>query len=143
VIARALLHQPRLLFLDEPTRGLDPAVALELRQLIAGLAAQGVTVFLTTHYMEEADQLCNRVAFMHDGKIAALDTPERLKIAYGKRCAKVLMVDGSRQEILLDEPGGTQALAELVSGGQVQTIHSGEATLEEVFLQLTGRRLLQ
>ncbi len=143
VIARALLHQPKLLFLDEPTRGLDPAVALELRHLIGGLAEQGVTVFLTTHYMEEADQLCKRVAFLNQGKIVALDTPERLKIAYGQHCAKVLMVDGSRREILLDGPAGNQALAELVAGGQVQTIHSGEATLEEVFLQLTGRRLVQ
>lgn len=143
LIARSLINRPAVLFLDEPTRGLDPASAREIRQLIAKQSEQGTTVFLTTHYMEEADQLCDRVAFMNQGKIVALDTPERLKIAYGRPCAKVLMRDGSRTEILLDQPGGNQALAELIAGGQVQTIHSGEASLEEVFLQLTGRRLVQ
>ncbi len=142
LIARALLHDPRLLFLDEPTRGLDPSVALELRGIISGLAKQGVTVFLTTHYMEEADQLCDRVAFINQGKIAALDTPERLKVSYGEHSAKVSLKDGTHKEILLDEPGAAGELAALVKSGQVETIHSGEATLEEVFIQLTGRRLL-
>ncbi|HDQ74037.1 MAG TPA: ABC transporter ATP-binding protein [Chloroflexi bacterium] len=83
LIARALLHRPRVLFLDEPTRGLDPNVARDLRVFIADLAGQGVTVFLTTHYMEEADRLSRRVAIVHRGRIVALDTPARLKAAYG------------------------------------------------------------
>ncbi len=82
LIARALLHAPKILFLDEPTRGLDPHVARELRALIAGLKAQGVTVFLTTHYMEEADRLCDRVAIINRGRVIALDTPECLKITH-------------------------------------------------------------
>ncbi len=102
LIARAILHQPRVLFLDEPTRGLDPNVARDIRALIAGLAKQGVTVFLTTHYMEEADRLCDRVAILDEGRIVALDTPARLKVQYGT------------------EPA---------------------ATLEDVFIQLTGRSL--
>lgn len=82
LIARALLPAPRLLFLDEPTRGLDPNIARELRQDIARLAEAGMTVFLTTHYMEEADRLCQRVAILDRGRIVALDTPQRLKAAY-------------------------------------------------------------
>jgi ABC-2 type transport system ATP-binding protein len=83
MIARALLHRPKVLFLDEPTRGLDPNVARELRAFIAGLAKGGVTVFLTTHYMEEADQLCERVAILDQGRIVALDTPHNLKTGQG------------------------------------------------------------
>ena len=82
LIARALLHSPQVLFLDEPTRGLDPHIAREIRSIIAALAKQGVTIFLTTHYIEEADQLSQRVAFIDHGKIVALDAPEQLKAAY-------------------------------------------------------------
>jgi ABC-2 type transport system ATP-binding protein len=102
LIARALLHQPRVLFLDEPTRGLDPHVARDIRTFVAELAAQGTTVFLTTHTMEEADQLSNRIALIDVGKIVALDTPSALKAACGE---------------------GT--------------------TLEDVFVQLTGRGFRQ
>lgn len=83
LIARALLHQPSVLFLDEPTRGLDPHAARDIRAIVSGLAEHGVTVFLTTHYMEEADQLCQRVAILDCGEIVALDTPDRLKSAHG------------------------------------------------------------
>lgn len=84
LIARALLHEPKVLFLDEPTKGLDPNVARELRTIVRDLANQGMTVFLTTHYMEEVDQLSGRVAIIDHGKIVALDTPERLKAEYGE-----------------------------------------------------------
>lgn len=84
LIARALLHQPEVLFLDEPTKGLDPNVARELRAIVKELANQGMTIFLTTHYMEEADQLSDRVAIIDHGKIVALDTPERLKAEHGE-----------------------------------------------------------
>jgi ABC-2 type transport system ATP-binding protein len=84
LIARALLHEPEVLFLDEPTRGLDPNVAREIRAIVAELARQGVTVFLTTHYMEEADQLSDRVAIVDQGRIVALDTPKRLKALHGE-----------------------------------------------------------
>ena len=84
LIARALLHEPEVLFLDEPTRGLDPHIARDIRGIVANLAKGGMTVFLTTHYMEEADQLSQRVAFLDQGRIVALDTPARLKAEYGK-----------------------------------------------------------
>ncbi len=83
LIARALLHQPKVLFLDEPTRGLDPNVARDIRAFVADLARQGVTVFLTTHYMEEADRLSQRVAIIDHGRIVALGAPAQLKAEHG------------------------------------------------------------
>ena len=83
LIARALLHEPEILFMDEPTRGLDPVIALQIRQLISQLAQDGRTIFLTTHYMEEADRLCDRVAIINHGKIIALNTPQQLKEEFG------------------------------------------------------------
>jgi ABC-2 type transport system ATP-binding protein len=83
LIARALLHEPKVLFLDEPTRGLDPGVARDIRAIVAELAKTGVTVFLTTHYMEEADRLCNRVGIIDQGRIVALDKPQALKQEHG------------------------------------------------------------
>lgn len=82
LIARAILHRPKVLFLDEPTRGLDPSMARGIRSLVKYLTQTGMTVFLTTHYMEEADQLCDRVAILDQGRIVALDTPEQLKADY-------------------------------------------------------------
>jgi ABC-2 type transport system ATP-binding protein len=143
LIGRALLHSPRVLFLDEPTRGLDPSVAREIRHLVADLGRQGVTVFLTTHYMEEADQLCQRVAFLNAGRIVALDTPARLKVSYGQRNVRVTLDDGQGLTLALGDPTDAQKLAEWAATGRVLTLHSGEATLEEVFIQLTGRRLVQ
>ena len=84
VIGRALLHKPKVLFLDEPTRGLDPNVARDIRALVKQLAEDGMTVFLTTHYMEEADSLSNQVAIIHRGKIVALGTPAQLKAEHTK-----------------------------------------------------------
>ena len=83
LVARALLPGPKVLFLDEPTRGLDPGMAREIRAIIAGLASGGTTIFLTTHYMEEADRLCARVAILDHGRIAALDAPGHLKEQHG------------------------------------------------------------
>jgi ABC-2 type transport system ATP-binding protein len=83
LIARALLPEPKVLFLDEPTRGLDPHMARGIRQIIASLAEKGTTIFLTTHYMEEADKLCQRVAILDHGRIMALDTPTCLKAIHG------------------------------------------------------------
>ena len=92
LIARALLHEPRVLFLDEPTRGLDPNVARDIRAIITALAREGVTVFLTTHYMEEADQLSDRVAILDQGRIVAMDSPEQLKSEYAETTLEDIFV---------------------------------------------------
>lgn len=102
LIARALLHRPRVLFLDEPTKGLDPGVAREIRDLVQDLRRQGVTIFLTTHYMEEADRLCDRVAILHQGRIVTLDTPHNLKQTIDRENATL-------EDIFLSRTG--QALA--------------------------------
>ena len=141
LIARALLHRPQIIFLDEPTRGLDPVVGREIRRLILDLSQQGVTIFLTTHYMEEADQLCSRVAFLSEGRIVALNTPANLKVAHGKNAIKVTLANGETLSIALDEGDAGEQLEKLVNAGQVRTLHSAEATLEEVFLQIAGREL--
>jgi len=83
LIARGLLHEPDILFLDEPTRGLDPMIAFEIREIISQLAKRNRTIFLTTHYMEEADRLCDRVAIINHGRLIALDKPDNLKERYG------------------------------------------------------------
>jgi ABC-2 type transport system ATP-binding protein len=141
LIARALLHRPQIIFLDEPTSGLDPVVGRDIRRLVQELSREGVTVFLTTHYMEEADQLCNRVAFISDGRIVALDTPDNLKVAHGQKCLNIKLDDGQSQTISLDDQNAGKKLDELVASGKIRTLHSAEATLEEVFIQITGRRL--
>jgi ABC-2 type transport system ATP-binding protein len=141
VIARALLHRPQIIFLDEPTRGLDPVVGREIRRLILDLSEQGVTIFLTTHYMEEADQLCGRVAFLSEGRIVALDTPNNLKVAHGEKSVKVTLNDGEKLRIALDDQNAGQQLEQLINARTVRTLHSAEATLEQVFLKIAGREL--
>ncbi len=138
VIARALINSPKVLFLDEPTRGLDPASARELRELIVKLAAGGTTVVLTTHYMNEADELCDRVAFLKEGKIVALDSPQELKLRYGRRAAKVLLDNREEREIDLTSPADAQTLSNWMSQGRVMTLHSEEGTLEDVFINIAG-----
>ena len=143
LIARALLHRPQIIFLDEPTRGLDPVVGREIRRLILDLAQQGVTIFLTTHYMEEADQLCGRIAFLSEGRMVALDTPNNLKVAHGHNSVKVTLENGESLSIDLNNQDAGKQLEQLVNAGQVRTLHTAEATLEEVFIQMAGRELSQ
>ena len=141
LIARALINRPRLLFLDEPSKGLDPTSARDIREIVRGLAREGATVFLTTHYMEEADELCTRVAFLADGRIVALDTPRELRLRYGERAATVLLTDRSEHVVRLDDPAEAARLNSWLSEDRVLTIHSREGTLEDVFVALAGKRL--
>jgi ABC-2 type transport system ATP-binding protein len=138
LIARALVNQPRLLFLDEPTRGLDPSSARELRDLVLQLSKAGTTVFLTTHYMEEADELCDRVAFLSQGKIVAMDAPQRLKLQYGERNAVVTLKNRGEETVKLNDPADARRLADWMSAGEVLTMHSQEGSLEDVFIALAG-----
>ena len=141
LVARALLNRPRVLFLDEPTRGLDPTSAREVRAMVREQARQGTTVFLTTHYMEEADELCDRVAFLAAGRIVALDTPRELKLRYGERSAVVLLDSREEARLRLDDPADAARLEGWMAEGRVLTVHSQEGTLEDVFVNLAGRPL--
>jgi ABC-2 type transport system ATP-binding protein len=146
MVARALVNKPRILFLDEPTDGLDPVSAEAIRHVIQEEQAQGVTVFLTTHDMLEADKLSNRVAFIDKGQIVALDTPYALKQKYGRRALKVEVVGADGQlesrEIDLDGAETAVTIERLFAEEQVATVHSEEATLEDIFIQITGRGLV-
>lgn len=145
MVARALVSRPRVLFLDEPTSGLDPASAEGIRDIIRKERDRGATVFLTTHDMYEADELSDRVAFMNQGKIVALDTPHNLKLHYGKRAlkAEIMSKEGAleKREVMLDMANTASTLEELFSTQNVVTIHSEEASLGSIFMKLTGRGL--
>ncbi len=147
MVARALVNRPRILFLDEPTDGLDPASAENIRKVILEERERGATVFLTTHDMMEADKLSDRVGFINQGKIVALDTPHNLKQQYGKRAlrAQVTGLDGGleNREIIMDQPDTAGAIQKLFGQEQVITIHSEEASLEDIFINITGRGLTE
>jgi fluoroquinolone transport system ATP-binding protein len=142
-LARALLHSPELLFLDEPTAGLDPVTARRIRQLVRDTRDAGATIFLTTHDMVTADELCDRVAFIVDGQTAALDAPRALRLAHGRRVVRVEVDRGGGREsheFALDGLDRDPAFLALLHDG-VQTIHTLETTLEDVFVRVTGRTL--
>ncbi|HEY6409480.1 MAG TPA: ABC transporter ATP-binding protein, partial [Ktedonobacteraceae bacterium] len=145
MIARALLHRPPMLFLDEPSRGLDPIAAREVRQAIKQLSGEGMTILLTTHLMDEADQLCQQVAFIVKGKLVANDSPRNLKLAHGERVLTVTLddEDGEREEarfaknghsslrdvaIRLNDAADQERLARWMEQGKVLAVHSHEAT---------------
>jgi fluoroquinolone transport system ATP-binding protein len=143
-VARALLHRPELLFLDEPTVGLDPVTSRLVRQVIREARDHGATVFLTTHDMVTANELCDRVAFLVDGQIAALDSPRSLRLAYGRKMVRLEAAsDGARTEweFPLDGLADNADFLRLLRSGAVETLHTLETTLEDVFVQVTGRTL--
>ncbi len=144
MVARSLVSRPEILFLDEPTAGLDPTSAEAIRNIILQERDRGATVFLTTHDMTEADKISDRVAFMNSGKIAALDTPHNLKQKYGKRALKARVATPAgleNREIAMDTAETPREIEQLFASEKVVTIHSEEATLEDIFIQFTGRRL--
>jgi len=139
-MARALISNPKLLFLDEPTSGLDPAGAVLFRKIIEQERKKGTTVFLTTHNMLDADLLCDRVAFISNGSIVALDTPRNLKEQNSNHSIVIeYLYQGRREEQTIEAP-------ELKAGipfayDEIISVHSQEPTLEDMFIQYTGRRL--
>jgi len=144
MVARALVNRPEVLFLDEPTEGLDPQSSLAIRNIILEERERGATIFLTTHDMVEADKLSDRVAFIDDGKIAAIDTPHNLKQQFGKRVLRAeVSGDGKleEREIELDQPKTAAEVKRLFEQEQVVTVHTEEATLEDIFIEITGRAL--
>jgi fluoroquinolone transport system ATP-binding protein len=143
-VARSLLNKPRLLFLDEPTAGLDPANARRMKEIITEKKREGVTIFLTTHNMTVADELCDRVAFINDGAISVIASPRELKVRSGKKSVRVEYAGNSgteAREFPLETIGRDAEFLELIKTRQVETIHSQEATLEDIFIEMTGRAL--
>lgn len=167
MVARSIMHRPAVLFLDEPTAGLDPQSRLALWEILGELNRDGQTILLTTHYMEEADQLCQRVAIMDHGRILALNTPAGLKRSVGADTIVTVKTDGDRQALadlmrdsidgvsrtrLLDDgfemhvSGADRLLGRVVStaergGFELVDLSVAEPTLETVFINLTGKDL--
>jgi fluoroquinolone transport system ATP-binding protein len=141
---KALLHDPALLFLDEPTSGLDPSNARRMKDIISREKAKGKTILLTTHNMYDATELCDRVAFIVDGKLRALDTPRNLIMSRGASKVHYTHALNGREEqaeIALNRTGEDDVLQMLVRENRLLSIHSSEPTLNDIFVELTGRRL--
>ncbi|OLT78333.1 ATP-binding protein [Mycobacteroides chelonae] len=142
---RALINDPELLFLDEPTSGLDPVNARKVKNIVLDLKARGRTIFLTTHDMATADELCDRVAFVVDGRIVALNSPAELKLEHGRRSVRVeyrgAAGELAGQDFPLDGLADDEAFHAVLRGHHVETVHSAEASLDDVFVAVTGRRL--
>jgi ABC-2 type transport system ATP-binding protein len=167
MVARAIFHRPAVLFLDEPTAGLDPQSRLALWEILGELNREGQTIVLTTHYMEEADQLCERVAIMDHGRFLALDTPEGLKASVGADTLVTVMSSGDPQALArqLSENVDGVVTTRVIEGGvvlhmtaserivprvvdaaeaggfDVVDLRVSETTLETVFINLTGKDL--
>jgi fluoroquinolone transport system ATP-binding protein len=141
---RALLHDPDVLFLDEPTSGLDPANARALKDMVVEQRERGKCIVLTTHNMHDADELCDRVAFLVDGRVERLGTPAELKDDVEERAVRVEYRDGeavASATFGLDGLGDDEDFLALLRERDVVSVHSQEQTLEDVFLTATGRRL--
>ncbi len=141
---RGLLNRPRLIFMDEPTSGLDPVNAAIIKDIVRSLQADGVTIFLTTHDMNVADELCDRVAFIVDGEIKLIDTPQTLKIRYGERNVRVAyQQNGSvnQQVFPLEGLADNASFIDTLRANHIETIHTQETTLEKIFIQVTGKEL--
>lgn len=142
---RALIHNPNILFFDEPTSGLDPVNAKIIKDTIVKLKKEGKTIFLTTHNMTVAEQLCDRVGLMIDGRIEVIDTPSNLMQLHGNKSVTVEYMEGKNRKkaiFKLDTLRENDGLCSIIKNREIKTIHSGEATLEDVFIKLTGRSLL-
>ena len=144
VFARAVINDPELLFLDEPLSGLDPATALSVKRVITDFKERGKTIFLTTHNMFLADEICDSIAFLNEGQILAMDTPKKLKLKYGSYSVNVEYRKDKKiltELFFLGKDEDKKRLKEVIDGYEIITMHSREATLEEIFIKLAGRGL--
>jgi len=174
---RSMINQPILWFLDEPTTGLDPAIASVIKDIVKEKKERGTTIFLTTHNMFLADELCDRVGFIVDGELRLIDSPRNLKLKYGEKLVEVEYVGGEaeqavkangsntdivgqatigegtysgtgtgaqliRRHFSLVDPVELAALQEVLATRKIETMHTKEATLEEIFIKVTGRKLV-
>ncbi len=141
ILARALLHKPKVLFLDEPTSGLDPSTALEINRVLKELRDEGMAIFLTTHNMEEATKLCDHVALLNEGVIVEYGTPEEICLKYNRiKKYRVQLTDGTKH-VLLQSADTAGRISLWMNEDKIETLHTCEPTLETVFLEVTGREL--
>lgn len=141
---RSMLNNPELWFLDEPTTGLDPAISRQIIDIVKQKKIEGTTVFLTTHNMNVADELCDRIAFIIDGEIKLIDSPRNLKLQFGEKLVVVdHIVDNQtiREQFSLVNLEDKERLNQIIQTGKIEMMHTKEATLEEIFIKVTGRGL--
>jgi fluoroquinolone transport system ATP-binding protein len=138
---RAIMHDPDILFFDEPTAGLDPINAQKIKRHIVELKDQGKTIFVTTHDMATADEICDRVSFIVDGEIRLTEKPSVLKNQYGKHSVKVELQNQKTAEFSVDDLGNNPQFLEFIKQDEILRINTQEASLEEVFIKVTGTKL--
>jgi len=143
---RALLNRPELLFLDEPTAGLDPGNARIMKDIILDLQQQGVTIFLTTHHMDDAGELCKRLAFMVEGTLPVIDSTQELQLRHGEKTVRVeYRAEGKvySDDFPIDHLGSNPVFSDILLNHEILTIHTQEASLEDIFIKVTGKKLKQ
>lgn len=141
VLARAILHEPELLFLDEPTSALDPVNTLHIYNGLRALNEKGTTIFLTTHDMQEADTLCDRVAFLNEGKIQLMDKPSELKKQFSDGTMTIELTNNETVILKRDEAGADK-MFQLMKENRISTVHSNESSLGDIFVKVTGGELI-
>ena len=140
LLARVLMTEPKILFLDEPTSGLDPATTEDIHKVILEEKKKGVTIFLTTHNMTEAEKLCDHIALLNDGKIVEYDEPKELCRRYNHQKRILVHLYDGTDLVLAQDKEGMRKLTKYWEQEEVETIHSTEPNLETVFMELTGRK---
>lgn len=140
-LARAIMHKPDLLFLDEPTSALDPVNTAHIYKGLRKLNDMGTTIFLTTHDMAEAETLCDRVAFLHKGKIQAIGAPSQLKQDYSDESMTVQLTTGEEHVLPVNDSESATVLTRWMGSGSIVRINTNEPTLGDIFMQLTGSDL--
>lgn len=138
---RALMHNPSILFFDEPTAGLDPVNAFKIKSHIKDLKKQGKTIFITTHNMNTADELCDRVSFIVNGALQITDSPDTLKARFGKEVIRVILKNGAQEEFPKQAIGQNEQFFQFLQKEELSKMNTLEASLEEVFIQVTGQAL--
>ena len=141
VLARAVLHKPRVLFLDEPTSGLDPSTAVAIHRMLLDLKEEGMAIFLTTHNMEEAAKLCDKVALLHEGEIVEFGPPQEICLKYNQIKKYHVLLNSNKDLVLEQNSENIGRIARWMEKDQIACIHSCEPTLETVFLEVTGKDL--
>lgn len=138
---RALMHDPDIFFFDEPTTGLDPINAFKIKEHLKSLKERGKTIFIATHDMATADDICDRISLIVEGQIALTDNPSVLKRKHGEKKVRVELRNGQSSEFPLDDLGNNNEFSEFIKKDEILKIHTMEATLEQVFIEVTGREL--
>ena len=143
LLARAILHEPSILFLDEPTSGLDPVTTKQIHALLMELKNKGTTIFLTTHNMEEAYQICDHIALLNEGRIVEYGIPEELCRKYNKENRITIITKSGESVIIANKPSSARIITDYMEKDDIEAIHSSEPNLESVFITLTGRGLAE